>query len=207
MRGRKRKAIRSEEFMRFAMDRWGASVYRLALVRLATKQDAEDVYQDVYLRLACDGTAFASDEHLKAWLLRVTLNRCREVARIARRRPNVITDVDMARSKVSASATTYPSGDAEAPYGTHRMQANTAADPEASVLAEEQAQQIRDAVGDLPPKYRELVHLFYQEGLGCEEISEITGTRPSTVRTRLQRARERLREKLQEPERSERGSS
>lgn len=64
-----------------AMADWGDAVYRLALGQTRSKADAEDVYQDVFMRLYSDATEFTSTEHLKAWLLRVTINRCRDLAK------------------------------------------------------------------------------------------------------------------------------
>ena len=64
-----------------AMADWGDAVYRLALSQTRSKADAEDVYQDVFMRLYGDATEFTSSEHLKAWLLRVTINRCRDLAK------------------------------------------------------------------------------------------------------------------------------
>lgn len=64
-----------------AMADWGDAVYRLALGKTRSKADAEDVYQDVFMRLYGDATEFTSGEHLKAWLLRVTINRCRDLAK------------------------------------------------------------------------------------------------------------------------------
>ena len=55
-----------------------------------------------------------------------------------------------------------------------------------------------DAVRELPPHYREPVHLFYHEGYSTEEIASILQTRPSTVRSRLTRARAMLRDRLKE---------
>lgn len=49
-------------------------VYRLAFARTGTKEDADEVYQEVFLRLLKKHPAFESDEHCKAWLLRVTVN-------------------------------------------------------------------------------------------------------------------------------------
>ena len=76
---------RTEAFMARAMADWGDAVYRLALSQTRSKADAEDVYQDVYqdvfMRLYGDATEFTSSEHLKAWLLRVTINRCRDLAK------------------------------------------------------------------------------------------------------------------------------
>ena len=55
-----------------------------------------------------------------------------------------------------------------------------------------------EAVGTLPVAYREVVHLFYQEGFTTAEIGKLLGRREATVRSQLHRAREMLREKLKE---------
>ena len=81
-----------EAFLRQAMADWGDAVYRLALGQTRSRADAEDVYQDVFLRLLDSGTAFESPEHLKAWLLRVTVNRCRDLARSGWKRRTVALD-------------------------------------------------------------------------------------------------------------------
>ena len=65
--------LRSDAFLQQAMDTCGDAVYRLALCRLNSRADAEDVYQEVFLRLLRDDTDFRDTEHLKAWLLRVTI--------------------------------------------------------------------------------------------------------------------------------------
>ena len=78
--------LREDAFLEDAMERYGDAVYRLALCRLGSRADAEDVYQDVFLRLLRDTTAFRDGEHLKAWLLRVTLNCCKKLGASAWRR-------------------------------------------------------------------------------------------------------------------------
>ena len=57
-----------EAFLKQAMADWGDAVYRLALGQTRSRADAEDVYQDVFLRLLDSGTAFESPEHLKVAL-------------------------------------------------------------------------------------------------------------------------------------------
>lgn len=76
-----------EQFLRGAMERHGASVYRLALCRLQSVPDAEDVYQEVFLQLLRQPERDWDEEHLKAWLLRTALNRCADVGRLRLRRP------------------------------------------------------------------------------------------------------------------------
>ena len=57
---------------------------------------------------------------------------------------------------------------------------------------------VLDAVLALPPMDRAVIHLFYYEGYSTGEIARITGQLPGTVRSRLSRAREKLRHMLSE---------
>ena len=61
------------------VERWGDMVYRLALARTASVPDAEDIFQEVFLRYFRHEERFHSDEYRKAWLLRCTLNRCKSL--------------------------------------------------------------------------------------------------------------------------------
>ena len=65
--------------LRNAMKTHGDTVYRLALCRMQQVADAEDVYQDVFLRLFRQDTADWDGERMKAWLIRTTLNRCADL--------------------------------------------------------------------------------------------------------------------------------
>lgn len=64
-----------------AVERYQDTVYRVALHILASPQDADDAVQEVFLRLYTAQKAFQSEEHLRRWLLRVTVNYCRDVLR------------------------------------------------------------------------------------------------------------------------------
>lgn len=76
-----------EQFLRNAMEHHGPAVYRLALCRMQSIQDAEDVYQDVFLRLLDQDASDWEEEHLRAWLLRCAVNRCCDLHRFRLRRP------------------------------------------------------------------------------------------------------------------------
>lgn len=64
-----------------AYDACGGAVYRLAMVYLGRHADAEDVTQEVFLRLLSKAPDFAGGEHQKRWLLQVTANLCRDQLR------------------------------------------------------------------------------------------------------------------------------
>ena len=60
-----------------AMDRYETMVFRLAYSYTRSRCDAQDICQEVFLRYFCSRPIFASEEHRRAWLLRVTVNRCK----------------------------------------------------------------------------------------------------------------------------------
>ena len=60
-----------------AVEEYADMVYRLALVNMKDKTDADDIFQEVFLRLLKYKKTIESNEHLKAWLLRVTINCCK----------------------------------------------------------------------------------------------------------------------------------
>ncbi len=76
-----------------AVERWGDMVWRLALARTANVQDAEDVFQEVFLRFFRHEDQLQSDEHRKAWLIRCTVNRANSLLSSPWRRKTVPLEV------------------------------------------------------------------------------------------------------------------
>lgn len=165
---------RTEKFMRHAMAAHGGSVYLVALAQTRSEADAQDVAQDVFCRLLTDSTAFTSDEHLRAWLLRVTVNRCRELWRAPWRH----------RVESADELSQLPAPDAPV---------------EDAALEELRADPVWQALQALPEKLRIVALLHYVEEYTTEEIARIVGSPPATVRTHLHRARKQMRETLESP--------
>ena len=69
------------EIFALAVQRYSDTVFRAAMHNCSCTADAEDVVQDVFEKLLCYNGRFESEEHLKAWLLRVTVNRCHDLTR------------------------------------------------------------------------------------------------------------------------------
>ncbi|MBQ8396607.1 MAG: sigma-70 family RNA polymerase sigma factor [Clostridia bacterium] len=96
----------TEERLEAAMTRYGASVYRLAFAQSGSRADADDVYQEVFLRYWRTSPDLASDEHEKAWLLRVTVNCARSLhrARVRRATVELIEDIPDRRDEEAQAA-------------------------------------------------------------------------------------------------------
>lgn len=63
-----------------AMERYSDMVYRLAVLHTGSTFEADDVFQEVFLKLFRYQDRIQSEEHLKSWLIRVTLNQCKSAA-------------------------------------------------------------------------------------------------------------------------------
>lgn len=66
-----------------AVRRYADMVYRLAVLNSGSQTDADDIFQEVFLKLFRHKDSITSEEHLKAWLIRVTINQCRSLATTA----------------------------------------------------------------------------------------------------------------------------
>ena len=143
--------------------RYMDTIFRIAYSYLRSQADADDVTQDVLIQLYKTDTAFESDDHLKHWLIRVTVNRCKNIFRSPWRKVEDIADYE--------NSLTF-----EAPE--HR--------------------ELFDAVMALDKRYRLPVLLYYYEGYSQKEIAGLLSLPEETVRTRLFRARGKLKATLTE---------
>ncbi len=73
--------IQGKDAFSFAFTQYTDTVYRVAVHNTRCKSDAEDVTQEVFVRLLESSKKFKDGEHLKAWLIRVTINECRTLMR------------------------------------------------------------------------------------------------------------------------------
>ena len=143
--------------------RYMDTIFRIAYSYLRSQADADDVTQDVLIQLYKTDTAFESDDHLKHWLIRVTVNRCKNIFRSPWRKVEDIADYE--------NSLTF-----EAPE--HR--------------------ELFDAVMALDKRYRLPVLLYYYEGYSQKEVAGLLSLPEETVRTRLFRARGKLKATLTE---------
>lgn len=81
--------MRSEEEAVRAISLYADTVRRICFVHLKSYADTEDIFQEVFLKYALSSVVFDSQEHERAWIIRVTINACRDLLKSAFRRRTV----------------------------------------------------------------------------------------------------------------------
>lgn len=71
--------MRSEQEAARAIERYSDTVRRLCMIHLKNSADTEDIFQTVFLKYVLSSAAFESEEHEKAWFIRVTINACKDL--------------------------------------------------------------------------------------------------------------------------------
>lgn len=151
------------------IENYSEMVYRLAYSMTKDKHDADDIHQEVFVSFLRRCPVFENEEHVRAWLVRVTVNCCKNYYKTAWRRRTVsLAACEGAEGIGGASGGTEPS----------------------------ESEELIKTVKRLPERYRAVIHLFYYEDMSVKEIAAALGRRESTVRTQLVRARRLLREWL-----------
>lgn len=85
-------ALQSREVYEKIVDDYSDMIYRIAYQNLRSSYDAEDIMQEVFLTLLKNDGKFKDSEHLKAWLIKVTVNKCIDFRKSARFRTTVALD-------------------------------------------------------------------------------------------------------------------
>lgn len=158
-----------------AAERYADRVYAIALNYFKNPYDADDIVQEVLLKLYQSDTAFESEAHLKHWLLRVAVNQCKKISLSAWRRRNISLEGYLAGLQAEPDA-------------------ESAVDAAQAAEEAERRKEILRAILKLPKKYRLIIHLYYYEDYDTKEIAGILRMNEATVRTRLARGRKILKE-------------
>lgn len=97
----------TEEQMQSIVATYGPAVWRIALTQLRSRADAEDIYQEVFLRLIRYEPRFESPAHQKAWLIRVTANCCKDLLKKRHRQDLRLEDWDQLPEEPAGNSALY----------------------------------------------------------------------------------------------------
>lgn len=168
-------------------------VFNLALRFTGDRAEAEDIAQESFLRAFAALPRSRSELPFRPWLLQIAVNLCRDWARRASRRSVPFSDLAPASDDPAEAA-----AGAGPEAGVEGLADPEPLPPEAAEMSEQMAE-LREAVMALPPAFRMIVTLRYNEELSYEEIGQLLNMPPATVGTSLLRARRRLRAALTHP--------
>jgi RNA polymerase sigma-70 factor (ECF subfamily) len=163
--------------------------YRAKVLAYATKllgtAEAEDVAQEVFVKVARSLGTLADPARLSSWIYAITLNTVRDVARKRSSGPEPLS---------RAQGSVWDGGEAEAPLS--RIPDTASRSPEEAAIRNEMVACYIDHVGRLSRSYRGVYVLSEFEQLSNDEIARRLGLSLATVKIRLHRARARLYEEL-----------
>lgn len=161
--------------------RYKAKVYNYIYRMTGSSEDAEDLTQEVFIRMYTSIDSFRSQSSLSTWLFRIAGNLC--VDRFRR-----------TKNRTSAFSLDEPVLGSDSEGG--REVADTTYEPQRLLENVEMAEQIQLALAELPEKLRATLILHDIEGLPYEEIAQVVRCPLGTVKSRLFNARMQLRSKL-----------
>ncbi|AQQ55071.1 RNA polymerase subunit sigma-70 [Planococcus lenghuensis] len=157
--------------MRDAMDEHGEYLVRLAFLYVKDWAAAEDIAQEVFIAYYKKSDQFSHQASLKTYLSKITINKCRDYLRSWKNRRIIFTD-----------------------FLSNIVSPGQA--PEISLVREEGRTSLADEILKLPLKYREVIILFYYQEFSIKEIGTLIECNENTVKTRLRRAKDLLRDQL-----------
>jgi RNA polymerase sigma-70 factor, ECF subfamily len=155
------------------------SIYQLGYRMLGNRHEAEDIAQEAFIRAYVNIKSFNQDLKFSTWLFRIATNLC--IDRIRKKKPDYYLDAEVAGTD---GLTMYSQLASNSPL------------PETELESLELQDSVQKEILKLPEKYRSVIVLKYIEELSLNEISEILDLPLGTVKTRIHRGREALRQQL-----------
>ena len=161
------------------VNRYERKIFRLGMNITQNREDAEDVMQDAFLKSYQNLDRFQGDSRFYTWLVRIAVNEA--LMKLRKRRPNQVSLDE-------------PLTQAEDPV--FREIEDWGPSPEQRFAQTELNEILTQVIGDLDPIFRVVFTLRDVEGLSTDETAHILGISVAAVKSRLLRARLKLRQKL-----------
>lgn len=167
------------ELFSILVERYQTKVYSTAYNYTHDREEAMDLTQEVFIKVYNNLHSYKSKALFSTWLYRITVNRC----------------IDWTRKKRLQTVSALQDGEDET--GIYDTIVDSSWDPEETVVRQEDAESIRAIVEELPEIYKTAIILYYFEDFSPKEIAEIIEVPRRTVETRLFRAKNMLKLRLE----------
>ncbi|WP_404349288.1 sigma-70 family RNA polymerase sigma factor [Sutcliffiella horikoshii] len=164
-----------DQLLEKVMLEYGDQLARLAYAYVKEEEIAKDLVQNTFIKCYTKITGFRHESTIKTWLYRITINECKDYLKSWAYKKSRMMDF-------------Y--------YGDR----SSALSSEEEALKKWEEGRMKRSIFTLPPKYREIIFLYYYEELTMEEIAELLGLPISTVKSRITRGRERLKQEVERRE-------
>ncbi|RLQ94361.1 sigma-70 family RNA polymerase sigma factor [Falsibacillus albus] len=170
MQGEHNRKQSESEMMSDLIKKYGEEIKRLIFTYVKEWNTAEDLTQDVFITVYLKRDTFQEQSSLKTWIYRIAINKSKDYLKSWGNRMLSLTNL-------------FPSSYSD--ISTERR-----------YFTRFENEKLGNAVFKLPVKYREVIILYYYKGLNTTEISELLQCKPSTVKSRISRAKKQLHSKL-----------
>jgi RNA polymerase sigma-70 factor, ECF subfamily len=155
-------------------------LYHMAYRMLSSRQEAEDVVQDTFLRVYKNLDRYDDTMKFSTWIYRIATNLC--IDRLRKRKPSYSLDAETSEHEGLDGYSMIPSDNRT---------------PESETLLSEMQSTVHKAIDNLPAKYKSVMVLRYLQDLSLQEIGDVLDMPVTTVKTRVHRGREFLRKRLE----------
>ncbi|WP_141992984.1 sigma-70 family RNA polymerase sigma factor [Bacillus sp. B4EP4a] len=148
------------------MSLYGQDILQLVYSYVKDAVVAEDLTQEIFIKCYKALPTYNQQSNIRTWLWRIAINHCKDY-----RKSWYFRKVSTAEEEQEWTSTD---------------------NVEEEIIQQDEDRQLADAVMELPIQYRELIYLHYFQEMKLKEISEITGVKLGTVKTRMRQAKRRL---------------
>lgn len=163
----------ADELIDEIMNTYGQEILQLSFSYVKNKELAEDLTQEIFVKCYRSLHTFGGKAKFRTWLWRIAANHCRDYLKSWYNKNVITSDYQPIYDSVPSESV------------------------EETIIQEEQDEQLAAAVMALPIDYREVIYLFYFEEMTIKEISSVIEVKENTIKTRLKRAKELLKQRLE----------
>ncbi|MED3984170.1 sigma-70 family RNA polymerase sigma factor [Peribacillus simplex] len=156
----------NESLLDEIMSLYGQDILQLVYSYVKDAVVAEDLTQEIFIKCYKALPTYNQQSNIRTWLWRIAINHCKDY-----RKSWYFRKVSTAEEEQEWTSTD---------------------NVEEEIIQQDEDRQLADAVMELPIQYRELIYLHYFQEMKLKEISEITGVKLGTVKTRMRQAKRRL---------------